>query len=342
MNNISAFTLGLVLAGAVLLAGLAVYSWWQGRQAKPLRAEPEPEAEFERREPVLDIEPLDLAHLSAQQPSGPMLDALIDVLVVLELETPLYGQAMLAHTPSTRRIGSKPLGLEGLEQQTQQWQPLHPQARYSALQAGVQLANRSGALNEIEYSEFVVTVQAFADALGATPEFPDMAHEVARARELDQFASAHDAQLSLNLLARGAAWSPGYVQQQAAKLGFVPGVLPGRLVLPAAQAGAPALLSLNFDAQLAMAADPQQQAFKTCKLVLEVTHVPRAEQAFVRMREVAAALQRSMDAALADDTGQLLSADALDLIGADLERLYEALDSRDLSAGSPQARRLFS
>jgi hypothetical protein len=32
----------------------------------------------------------------------------------------------------------------------------------------------------------------------------------------------------------------------------------------------------------------------------------------------------------------------MDGIGADLESLYDALDSRDLSAGSPQARRLFS
>jgi len=32
----------------------------------------------------------------------------------------------------------------------------------------------------------------------------------------------------------------------------------------------------------------------------------------------------------------------MDQIGADLESLYDALDARDLSAGSAQARRLFS
>jgi hypothetical protein len=37
-----------------------------------------------------------------------------------------------------------------------------------------------------------------------------------------------------------------------------------------------------------------------------------------------------------------LSADALDQIGSDLQQLYDALDARELSAGSPQARRLFS
>jgi hypothetical protein len=34
--------------------------------------------------------------------------------------------------------------------------------------------------------------------------------------------------------------------------------------------------------------------------------------------------------------------DAMDVIGAELETLYDTLDARDLSAGSAQARRLFS
>jgi hypothetical protein len=53
--------------------------------------------------------------------------------------------------------------------------------------------------------------------MGGAPEFPEMLDEVARARELDQFASAHDAQLGFTLRARSAAWSPGYVQQHAAR-----------------------------------------------------------------------------------------------------------------------------
>jgi hypothetical protein len=37
-----------------------------------------------------------------------------------------------------------------------------------------------------------------------------------------------------------------------------------------------------------------------------------------------------------------LNHEALDLIGAELERLYDTLDSRDMPAGSTLARRLFS
>ena len=91
----------------------------------------------------------------------------------------------------------------------------------------MQLASRTGALNEIEYSEFVQRMETFGEAIGATLDFPDMLDVMARARELDAFASAHDAQLAVHLHARGAAWSVGYIQQHARRHGFVPGVVPG-------------------------------------------------------------------------------------------------------------------
>jgi hypothetical protein len=94
------------------------------------------------------------------------------------------------------------------------------------------MANRSGPLNEIEYSEFVQKIQAFADGVGGFVQFPDMLDVVARARELDQFAASHDAQLARCCCAPRAAWTPGFVQQSAARHGFVAGALPGRLGCP--------------------------------------------------------------------------------------------------------------
>jgi hypothetical protein len=77
-------------------------------------------------------------------------------------------------------------------------------------------------------------------------------------------------------------------------------------------------------------------------LALEVTHVPRSDDAFARLRTIAYALATSMEGAVTDERGQPLGDEALDMIAQDLQRLYDALESRDLAAGSPQARRLFS
>lgn len=286
--------------------------------------------------------PVTLSQAVTAPDKRPGLDALIDVIAPLALENEVSGDALQAAMPATRRVGSKPFAVEAQCQTTGQWEVPRPGQRYRVLQVGVQLANRAGPLNDIEFSEFVVKAQAFADAVGAAPDFPDMRAEVARARELDAFASGHDAQLSFTLRARRAAWSPGYLTQNAARHGFVAGVLPGRMVIPGSQAGKAPILSLSFDPQAAMAEDPEQTALREVALALEVTHVPRSEQPFPRMREVAVALAQAMDGVITDDAGQPLSVEALDQIGADLENLYDALDSRDLSAGSPQARRLFS
>jgi hypothetical protein len=114
------------------------------------------------------------------------------------------------------------------------------------------------------------------------------------------------------------------------------------MVLPGSTAGQAPILSLSFAPQAAMAEDPEQSALREINLSLEVTHVPRSEQPFVRLRQAASALAEAMDGVVTDDAGQPLGADTMDSIGADLESLYDALDSHDLSAGSPQARRLFS
>lgn len=342
----SSLQIGLAIAGGLVLAGVVVHGAWISRRNQPRQADPE----APRVEPAADLpglEPTDAAPDTTALPlpaleRKPALDPLIDVIAPITLDAAVSGDAVLVQLPATRRVGSKPFAIEGLNEQTQQWEAPQPGQRYGSLQAGIQLANRVGALNEIEYSEFVVKTQAFADTVGGTPEFPEMLDEVARARELDQFAGGHDAQLSVTLRARNAAWSPGYVQQNAARLGFVAGVLPGRMVLPAAQAGLPPVLVLSFDAQAALAEDPAQSAILELTLLLDVPQVERGEQAFARMREITAQLAEAMEGLVTDDNGQPLTQAGMDQIAAELDKLYDTLESRDIAAGSAVARRLFS
>jgi hypothetical protein len=340
----SGFTLGLAILGGLVLAFLVGWNAWNTRRATPRQpevavAQPAPAEVQERNEPVLDDAPIASLPLPERKPG---LDALIDALAQIAVDAPVSGELALSALPPTRRAGSKPFAIEGRNEATGEWETPRAGQRYTAFQAGVQLANRSGALNDIEFSEFVMKTQAFADAVNGAAEFPEMRDEVARARELDQFASTHDAQLGFTLRARNAAWSPGYVQQSAARLGFVPGAIPGRLVLPASVPGGPPVLGLAFSTQAALSDDPAHSAIRDLILSLDVTHVPRSEQPFGRMADSAIALAASMDGLITDDNGQVIAKEALDRIGADLEQLYDTLDARDLSAGSPQARRLFS
>lgn len=338
------------MAGGIALAAIVAHSAWNSRKNAPRQATLEPSLDGgsqEVKEPTFDS--TDLPHpepaplpVMARKPA---MDSLIDVIATLALDpsSPVVsGEAAIAALPATRRAGTKPFSIEGYNLNSQVWESPMPGQRYGGFQAGVQLANRSGALNEIEYSEFVVKTQAFADAVNATPEFPEMRDEVARARELDQFAGAHDAQLGFTIRARNASWSPGYVQQNAARLGFVAGAIAGRMVLPAAGEGLPPVLVLSFDAQAAMAEDPAQSAIRELNLHLDVAQVDRAEQPFERMRDAAFALASGMDGVVTDDNAQPLAPQTMEVISSELQGLYDTLEQRDLAAGSPLARRLFS
>jgi len=359
MNDLQ---LGLLAIGGVVILAVLIYNRWVTQRSAPKRSHPPADSgpaasdlaaldptdgEGGRVEPVLDgamgasaTDPSDPTAVKHPIDKRPLLDPLIDVIVNLGLDGVVSGEAVLAAMPRSRRIGTKPFAVEGLN--ADGWEPVRAGQRYSALQAGVQLANRAGALNEIEYSEFIAKVQDLAESVQASVDFPDMMAEVARARELDQFAGDHDAQLGFTVRATRAAWSPGYLAQHAGQLGFVAGVLPGRMVLPGAEPGAAPILVLLFETQAALADDPEQAALLQFDLALDVPHVPRSEQPYVRLRDSAAALAKQMEGRITDDRGRPLSADTMDQIGADLENLYDTLESRDLAAGSVLARRLFS
>lgn len=352
----SSLQIWLAIVGGVILVVLVAYNAWTSRQNQPKQAEPlitpeELDALTQSETSIDGSPPLpngalgaysQMAHEFPQPNPRGQLDPLIDVMASMELETPVSGEAALAALPPVRRVGSKLFIVEGLNADTGEWENLQAGLFYSAFQAGIQVANRQGPLNDIEFSEFVVKAQTYADAFGVTPELPDMSEAIAHARELDQFAASHDAQLSFTIASRKTAWSPGYVQQQAARIGFVPGVIPGRMVIAASSSGLPPVLVLSFDARAAMAEDPNQSALRSISLGLDVPQVAPSEQAFSRLCESAQALAQAMDGQITDDNGQVLSEAAIQIIDNDLKNLYQALAARDLAAGSLQARRLFS
>ncbi|WP_369403342.1 cell division protein FtsZ [Serpentinimonas barnesii] len=352
---------GLLLLGLALLVALLLYNLWNARRQRPRRPDAAASAPLPPggpAEPGLRLDPV-LGPLAQQPPAGgqdasavpdlpkavqpqQVLDARLDAIALLLSDQLVSGDAVLAALPVSRRIDGKPFYVEAQNTQSQQWELPRPGERYHTLRAGIQLVNRAGALNEIGFSQFIQRLDELADSLQLRPEYPDMMQEVARARTLDQFALAHDAQLSFYVRARRAAWSPGYLTQHAARVGFVPGLLPGRLVLPASTAGAAAVLVLQYETQAALADDPEQVVLNQFSIALDVPHVARSERPYVRLRESVQQLAHSMEGVVCDGAGTPLQGDAMDQIGAELEALCEALQARELAPGSVLARRLFS
>jgi hypothetical protein len=199
--------------------------------------------------------------------------------------------------------------------------------------AGVQLANRNNALNELEYSEFVQRLRQIADDLDADPDVPDMTEVMVTARSLHHFVTEYDAKLSVNVQSNCAPWSVTTLLAALERQGF--DVRPeGRLVMPDGDGGV--LFSLSTNVTLAA------ETTSRLTLLLDVPGVASARDGFGAMTSCARMLASRLDGTVVDDGNQPLSDAALNEIAGQLDVFYADMEAADIPAGSARALRLFN
>ncbi|KVN58641.1 cell division protein ZipA C-terminal FtsZ-binding domain-containing protein [Burkholderia anthina] len=291
------------------------------------------EAAAEPTEPVLPA----ATTISSAPPA--IVDRRIDCIVPIRLTGPLPGDKILPIAQRLRRAGSKPVHIEGKPERGQ-WELLQNGVRYEELRAAAQLANRGGALNELEFSEFVTGVQQFADAIDGAPEFPDMMETVAMARELDAFAAQCDAQLSINVMSDGAPWSANYVQAVASQDGLLLSRDGTRFVKLDAKQNPVFMLQFGDTNFLR-----DDLTYKGGNMITLVLDVPVAEEDILPFRlmcDYAKSLSERIGARVVDDSRRPLPESTLLAIEQQLMKLYAKLEEAGIPAGSPVTRRLFS
>ncbi|AXE92736.1 cell division protein ZipA C-terminal FtsZ-binding domain-containing protein [Paraburkholderia terricola] len=285
------------------------------------------------------VEPIMPAATTISSAPPAIVDRRIDCIVPIRLNGPVAGDKVIPLAQRLRRAGSKPVHIEG-KPEGGAWELLQNGARYEELRAAAQLANRSGALNELEFSEFVTGVQHFADALDASPEFPDMLETVAMARELDGFAAQCDAQLSINVLSDGAPWSANYVQAVASQDGLLLSRDGTRFVkLDAKQSP---VFMLQFGDTNFLRDDLTYKGGQMITLVLDVPVADEDILPFRLMCDYAKSLAERIGGRVVDDGRRPLPETALLAIEKQLMTLYAKLEQAGIPAGSPATRRLFS
>ncbi len=264
-----------------------------------------------------------------------LVDPLIDCLIPLSLETPVRGDKILPTLQTLRRVGNKPIHYIGFAV-SGDWEPIVHGGVYTKLQAGVQMATRTTALNELEYSELVTRLRAVADEIGAEPEVPDMIEVMAEARILHRFVAGHDAQLGVNLAANGAPWAMSTLIGALENAGF--DVRPdGRFAMPDKESSGGGVL-FTLSTNVTLGADTTSRL----TLLLDVPCVAPARDGFGRMVETARGLTQRLDATIVDDFDQPLVDEALDEIKGQVGEFYQEMDAADIPAGSTRALRLFS
>jgi len=297
----------------------------------PAGAVPSPTVAPDEDAPTAPVRSADASVPPAELATS-LVDPLIDCLLPLELEAPIRGDKLLPALQKLRFVGSKPVHFIGLAV-SDEWEPIRHGTVYTRLQGGVQLASRTTALNELEYSELVTRLRAVADEIGAEPQIPDMIEVMAEAKNLHRFVANHDAQLGVNLATNGAPWAIATLLGALEKLGF--DVRPdGRYAMPDGEGGY--LFTLSTNVTLAEETTPR------LTLLLDVPCVSPARDGFGSMIACAKSLSGRLDATIVDDYNQPLADEALAGIAGQVKDFYADMESSDIPAGSTRALRLFS
>lgn len=350
----------LMVIGGAIVAGVITYNKWQEYKAKKSvqrafssehddvlmnPASSEEHVASERQEPSLNQElPADASPEMGQpepqaqdelaQPVQRELpvDKLIDCIIPLSMEAPVRGDKLLPKLQHLRHVGNKPVHFIG-QRDDGIWEPVAHGTIYYGLQAGVQLANRSGPLNEIEYSELIMRLRQIADEIDAEPEVPDMADVIKTARSLHQFVVEYDAQLSVNVQCNGAPWAINTMLVALERQGF--DLRPdGRLVMP--DGDGDVLFSLITNVTLVA------ETTSRLTLLLDVPRVAPLRDGFGAMIACARMLSSRLDGIVVDDSNHPLSEATLKEIGEQVAQFYAQMEAANIPAGSTRALRLFS
>lgn len=271
-------------------------------------------------------------HLSKRAKRNLPVDELIDCRIPIELEAPVRGEKILPALQGLRHVGNKPVNFIGCNAHGE-WESIHHGGVYSSLLAGIQMANRSSALNELEYSELVMQLRNIADSMGGETDVPDMVEVIQTAQRLHQFIADHDVQLGVNVVSNGGPWNVKTLLAALTRQGF-DRYTDGHLMMQDGEGEVLFSLSTNAAAN--------QEETSRLTLLLDVPRVGAARNGFGAMVACGKSLATRLNGTLVDDSVQPLSDEILNDIAEQVTAFYSAMDAVDIMAGSKRAQRLFS
>ncbi|MDO9023408.1 cell division protein ZipA C-terminal FtsZ-binding domain-containing protein [Zwartia sp.] len=344
----------LIVIGAGIIALLLVFNWFQDRRVRrrmqaqmpvidedPLLGDALSSTEL-RREPGLGgvSYPSDMTQMAGSahpdaQADEQEPDPTTEVVIEIAFQGPMLGVDLMPLLQPLRTAGRKPVRIFAQDIEGQLVCHLQPEGQYVSAHLAVLLANRSGALSAIEWSQIWNRAQALADQLECSIEGPDQQHVLEAASRLDDTCAGLDTQVGLTLLL-GSMRPVSEVTAAAQSMGFV--ALNGGF----AWLGEYGLVCFSLTRADAESFDAGMAGVDRLSLLLDVPCSPVDTRAFGKMAEVGFELARRVGAELVDDQLRPLQAGADVAIDERLKTLYVQLETAGFAAGSPRARRVFA
>jgi len=295
------------------------------------------EASRTRRAPDAVVERPPVAPLPADigEPDTALVAPEADFIARFSLAEPVGGGQLLAIPRDAFSLLRKRVAWVGFDEGAMRWELVKASGIYRELRIGLQLADRSGAINSALVEQFRKAVEHVGDELTAVPELPPTRDAVARAINLDRLCAEVDIQLAVYLAPRHDHFALDQVRDIALSKGFRLG---SDGVLGYHDAAGDRLFSLQMPDGRA----PDGLPAPTACCILEVPCVAQGELAFDRMMKLAQELADALDALMVDEQRRPITDRFVAPVRQQIGQLQARMVQQGVAAGSPLALRLFS
>lgn len=274
------------------------------------------------------------------QPAGLNIDDKIDLVAVITANDPVSPRMLMDALAKSRTFG-KPVYWEGL--QNGSWGALHTDVpRYKEIKAGLQLADRKGAIDEIFIGQFIKLLQEFAASANGVCQVEALDAATRRAQEIDQFAAAVDVEIGVNVVSRsGVAFQGTKVRAlcEAAGLKLDPD---SGAFLSANERGEAQFILANLEPRAFTPEQIRNLTTQGLTILLDVPRVADGTKVFQQMMQLARSLAEGLGGEVVDDARKPLTNTGADAIRMQLAEISRRMSERGIAAGSRLAQRLFS
>ena len=215
------------------------------------------------------------------------------------------------------------------------------EAKFTRIKVGLQLADRSGFVNESQLALFCDMLRGFAENTGAAAQFSERKTALSQAVELDKFCAGVDISIGLNVIAQNDQTFHGTKLRALSEAAGFKLLEDGAFHYLNEQGESLFTLSCHE----AVSFTPEQiknLSVRGVTLLLDVPRVASGIRVFDQMLTCARQFAASLNGVLVDDNRIPLNDAGIERIRQQLRAVYAAMEQHNISAGSPRALRLFS
>lgn len=376
-QSMSDLQISLIIIGAIIIAGVAIFNWVQQIQyqrnikkafehdhedallkpskfvSKEERIEPKfnHQANESELEPIVPIATEDIPTIPTHISVTPTHEQKpIHIDSVINYITSITTTDLITHDKLTELLQQKfdfgkPVTWYGLNRDLQAWEEitietLHGRGFYSQLKGCLQLADRAGPVSEVNLSKFRDMVEDFASQLNVIAECPDIAQSHTNAITLDKFCADVDVVLGINVVSKdGGAFVGTKIRAMAEASGFK---LESEGMFRFRDENNATLFSLcNYETTPFSPANMRTLTTHGITFLFDVPRVANGEKVFEQMAHLAKLFASTLNGIMVDDNRVPLSDNGLKRSKQQLKNIQAAMSAHNILAGSDVALKLF-